>query len=135
MRMKRICCRALVVMMLLGSLCIHAWAIVPANTFSLIQTRASGHFTVEIEANSTAKSTSDFPLSAGETVRIDAIFSPEGANLDVGLIAPDGYYYYLNINGGGDIDKTIRVDDRGNYTLQIRNNSDAPVVVTGFVYY
>lgn len=68
-------------------------------------------------------------------MRADAIFYPEDADLDVGLIVPDGYYYFLNIDGGGVIYKTIRVDERGNYTLQIRNNSNEAVTVTGFVYY
>lgn len=135
MQIKRICYRILVGVMLMWALCVNAFAIAPSSTFDLTQTRASGRFTVEIEANSKARSTSDFPLSAGENVRIDAIFSPEDTNLDVGLIAPDGYYYFFNISGGGNIDKTIRVDDQGNYALQIRNNSDKTVIVTGFVYY
>lgn len=44
-------------------------------------------------------------------------------------------FYYLNIDGGGDIDEIIRVEEMGNYTLQIRNNLEELVIVTGFVYY
>ena len=138
MRIKRICCGMLVGLMLMGTLCINAVAVdyMETNSFGFMEeTRASGSFTVKIEGGATARAGTAFPLSARETVQIDAIFSPRNTNLDVGLLAPDGNFYYLNIDGGGDIDETIRVEEMGNYTLQIRNNSEELVIVTGFVYY
>ena len=136
MRFKRLGCKMLFGLMLLSTLCINAYA-VSSDGLSItgVEPRASGQFTVRIGGGETAQSDTYFPLSARETVRIDAIFSPENANLDVGLAAPDGYFYYINIDGGGDIEETIRVEEMGNYALMIQNNSDEPVTVTGFVYY
>ncbi len=60
--------------------------------------------------------------------------SPFSASLDVGLIAPDGNFYYFSVNDGI-IDETIQVNESGNYTFQIRNNSGTEVKVSGFVNY
>lgn len=54
--------------------------------------------------------------------------------IDVGLIAPDGNFYYVTVTNGS-IDKTIRVNANGNYTLQFRNNSDVDVELSGYVNY
>lgn len=77
---------------------------------------------------------SSFPLEVGETVTIKASYTPFSASVDFGLIAPDGYFYYINVSDGS-FDETIEVDQRGNYTLAIRNNSGDAVSVTGFVNY
>ena len=74
------------------------------------------------------------PLEAGETVTINASYSPASASMDFGLIAPDGYFYYVNVDSGS-INKTIRVDERGNYLLAVRNNSNRTVSVVGYVNY
>ena len=73
-------------------------------------------------------------MAAGETVTIKASYSPFSASVDFGLVAPDGKFYYFNITDGS-IDKTIQVDESGNYTLQVRNNSNYEVKVSGFVNY
>ena len=41
----------------------------------------------------------------------------------------------FNIDGGGNIDETIRGNTMGNYALRTWNNSDEAVTVTSFVYY
>ena len=53
----------------------------------------------------------------GETVTIQASYSPFSASVDFGLVAPDGKFYYFNVTDGS-IDETIEVDESGNYTLQ-----------------
>ena len=50
------------------------------------------------------------------------------------MIAPDGYFYYIQVKNGS-INKAIEVDERGYYTLAIRNNSSHEITVKGFVYY
>lgn len=35
----------------------------------------------------------------------------------------------------GNIDKTLKVEKNGNYTLQIRNNSSKEIRVSGYVNY
>lgn len=74
-----------------------------------------------------------FPLEAGETVRINASYSPD-ASVDFGLIDSDGRFHYLNVTNGS-IDKTIRIEERGNYTFAARNNSSKTVSVSGYVSY
>lgn len=103
-------------------------------TVSFFGTRATGSFNMCVPAKSRAVANSSFPLAAGETVTIKASYSPFSASVDVGLIAPDGTYYYFNI-ANGSIDKSIQVDDSGDYTLQIRNNSNSEIKVSGFVNY
>ena len=46
----------------------------------------------------------------------------------------DGVFHYFNVTNGS-IDKTIRISESGKYTLQIKNNSDNEVKVSGFVNY
>ena len=87
-----------------------------------VTTRASVNFEVDLEENSISVMRNvKFPLEAGETVTINASYSPFSASVDFGLIAPDGYFYYINVKNGS-INKTIRVDERGNYMLAVRNN-------------
>ena len=73
-------------------------------------------------------------IEAGETVTIKATYTPFSASVDFGLIAPDGYFYYLNSDDGS-FDETIKVDERGNYTFAVQNNSSKAVSVSGYVNY
>lgn len=97
--------------------------------------RATGsiNFSIKPDSMVAAKDTK-LPLEAGETVTINASYSPASASMDFGLIAPDGYFYYVNVDSGS-INKTIRVDERGNYLLAVRNNSNRTVSVVGYVNY
>jgi hypothetical protein len=73
-------------------------------------------------------------MSAGETVRIRANYSPENASLDFGLVDSNEKFHYINVTTGS-IDKTIEIPENGDYTLAIRNNSSKSVKVTGDVRY
>ncbi len=96
--------------------------------------RASGEFRMSVTGKSTAAADSSFPLEAGETVTVKASYSPFYAKVDCGLIAPDGTFYYETYSNGT-IDLTIEIEERGNYTLTICNNSSVTVSVSGFVNY
>lgn len=96
--------------------------------------RATGRFSLDIPANKTIGATTSFPLEAGEKVTIRATYSPESASVDFGLIAPDGLFYPVRASGGS-FEHSIRVDQHGNYTLAIRNNSNVEIAVSGIVNY
>lgn len=97
-------------------------------------TRATGSLNSDIPANTLGVSDIKFSLEVGETVTINCSYSPAFANMDFGVIAPDGYFYFLSVKGGS-INRSIAVSQRGGYSLAIRNNSSYIVSVAGFVNY
>lgn len=97
-------------------------------------TRATGSFNMTVPAKSTLRADKSFPLEAGETVTIKASYSPFSASVDFGLVDPNGVFYYLTASNGT-FDKTIRVEERGNYIFAVRNNSSSSVSVSGYVNY
>lgn len=50
------------------------------------------------------------------------------------MVYPDGVFHYFTVSDGS-IDETIEIEERGNYTLAIRNNSGKVIRVSGFVKY
>lgn len=102
--------------------------------FNVLNTRATNSFNISIPANATAQANSSFSLMVGETITFKASYAPFSASVDAGFIAPDGKFYYFSVTGGS-IDRTIQVSQSGKYTIQVRNNSDAEIYVTGFVNY
>ena len=71
---------------------------------------------------------------ARQVITINCSYSPASANMDFGVIAPDGYFYFLNVEGGS-INQSIRVSQSGSYAVAVRNNSSYTVSVVGFVTY
>lgn len=140
MKFKKILCAALVCAVMMSCIT-NVVAIqtddtdgfVEHSTAAISTTRASGEFEMTVSAKTTAIADSSFPLEAGETVRINASYSPDGS-VDFGLVDEDGIFHYINVKSGS-IDKTIRVSERGNYKFQVRNNSSVAVKVKGFVRY
>ena len=104
----------------------------PSENDSFVVMRASGRFNMEVDGNSAVKASSSFPLEVGEIVTIKATYSPFSASVEFGLIAPDGLFYGLNANDGS-FDEAIEVNQRGSYTLAVRNNSAETVWVSGVV--
>lgn len=140
MKSKKILCVALVCAVMMS--CITNVAAIQTdntdgfvenNTVALSTTRASGEFEMTVSAKTKAIADSSFPLEVGETVRINASYSPDGS-VDFGLVDEDGIFHYINVKNGS-IDKTIQISERGNYKFQVRNNSSVAVKVKGFVRY
>ena len=75
-----------------------------------------------------------FPLDPGEVVTIKASYSPFSANVDFGLIAPNGRFYYVTVTDGS-VDQSIEITQRGEYTFAVRNNSSYQINVSGYVNY
>lgn len=101
---------------------------------SLIESRATETYYIKISANTLSKASSSFSMSAGETITINATYTPSTAKLDVGLIYSDGSFHYFTVTGG-QISKTIEMTEAGTYTLAIRNNASYKVGVSGSVNY
>ena len=135
MQIKKFLCFLLVCAVSVGYLGVNARAVqLSDREVSMVIERASGRFSMDVYAHEVVAADTSFPLEAGETVTINASYSPLSANVDFGLIAPDGLFYSVNATNGS-INKTIRVKERGYYTLAVRNNSDFDVSVSGFVVY
>lgn len=135
MWMKKFFCLLLVCAVSVGCLGVDADAVHMSNQeVSAVIERASGRFNMEVYAHEVVAADMSFPLEAGETVTINASYSPLSASVDFGLIAPDGLFYSVNATGGS-INKAIGVKERGYYTLAVRNNSDFDISVSGFVTY
>ena len=95
---------------------------------------AFGTISTSVPGNKSAVAEDSFSLEAGETVTINCSYSPASASVDFGLIAPDGYFYYVNSTNGS-INSTLAVTVRGQYTLAVRNNSSNTISVVGYVNY
>lgn len=135
MRIKKFCCLLLMCVVFAGSLGRDAEAVqVSDQEVNAAIERASGRFGMDVYAHEVVSADTSFPLEAKETVTINASYSPLSASVDFGLIAPNGLFYFVNVTDGS-INKTIRVKERGYYTLAVRNNSDFDISVSGFVTY
>lgn len=104
------------------------------NEVSIISSRATGKVDFTLSAKKTAIVGDRFSLSPGETVTINCSYSPSWADLDFGLVTPDGSFFYVNTTTGS-INKTIEVEDWGEYNFAVQNNSAVDVSVVGFVNY
>lgn len=137
MKSKKFFCSILAAISLLLCFSTTAWAVQDTNQIteqSMDIARASGTFNVRIKANSTVYAGTSFPMDEGETVTIRATYTPSSASIDIGLVGPDNIFHYFNRRTGS-IDKTIKIEKSGNYTLQIRNNSSSEVNLSGTVRY
>ena len=135
MRMKRIFCIVLACVFNMSCLCINSSAVesVSQETEMAI-TRASGKFSMDVPGNTAIRADSSFPLEVGERVTIKASYSPFSADVDFGLLAPDGLFYYVSVSDGS-VNQTIEVTQRGNFTFVVRNNSSNSISVVGYVNY
>lgn len=135
MKLKKIFCLMLALVTLISCFGVRAVAaeVTPYDDNFLV-VRAMGKFNMEVPANSAVKADSSFPLEVGEVVTIKATYSPFNASVDFGLIAPDGLFYGINTTTGS-FDEAIEVNQRGYFTLAVRNNSSETIDVSGYVNY
>ena len=104
------------------------------NVFEITQTRATGRFDIDIDPGDIASANTDFYLQAGESVTINASYSPTYVDIDFGLIGPDGRFHCIS-GEDGSFNRTINISERGYYTFAIQNNSSVVVSVSGFINY
>lgn len=140
MQIRKTVCMVLVCVLMSGVFYIPANAKeIASNTPEKFSTRqvvpfATNSFSMTISAKTKALADTSFSMMSGETATIKASYAPFDASVDFGLVDSDGVFHYFNITNGS-IDKTMRISKSGKYTLQIKNNSDSEVKVSGFVNY
>lgn len=133
MKAKRFFSLVIVCMLFVGCFIIPAGADEVCETTSQAIIRATGGIEESI-SKKTIMTFGEVSLDIGETVSYDCTYTPSDASIKFGFIAPDGLFYGL-YGSDGSIDKTIRVSQRGSYTLAIKNYSNVTVTVTGTVNY
>lgn len=122
-------------LLVLGCLTAPVGAVVISDSeMQEVITRATGQFEVTIPANTIVHLGDSVPLGKGETVTYNCTYTPRNASVEFGVIAPDGYFYGLS-GSNGSINKGIRVNTPGSYTLAILNESNVSVTVKGTVNY
>ncbi len=129
-------CIVLVMLIVMSSLCVPAYAYEENNVsrFAIDARRASGRINIKVSAGKIGKASTSFPLEKGDIVEIKASYTPTNVSFNVGLIAPDGQFYYDTVSNGK-IDEKIEVSQHGYYTLTIENTSDFDVTINGYVNY
>lgn len=95
MQIKKFLCILCAFVISAGCLGVNAGAIqLPDREVSMVIERASGRFSMDVYAHEVVSANTSFPLEAGETVTINATYSPLTASVDFGLIAPDGFVLF-----------------------------------------
>lgn len=135
MRLKRILCIILTLIIAISSVGRSALALEGSDPKTEISSvRATGKFNLTVPANSLVQSGKNFPLEAGEVVTIRATYSPTSADVEFGVIAPDGLFYGLSAEKGA-FDESFEVDQKGYYRLAVYNNSGDDISTSGFINY
>ena len=101
---------------------------------SVIEMRATKDFSTTVPAGASKSLKNVLPLAAGESVSIQAYYSPADAAVDFGLIYPDGTFHHVSASGGH-IDVSLTVGNPGDYKFAIRNNGSLTITVSGQIRY
>lgn len=133
MKRNKLLSIVLVCILALNCLFISAAAVEAPDTDTLTP-RVSECISQTVSANTTAIMDEGFSLDVGDTIKYDCTYTPKSASVNFGYIAPDGLFYSLNSTSGS-INKSIKINQTGEYTLAIRNNESYAVTVTGTVKY
>lgn len=135
MKRRRFAATLLAFMLLLSCSFIPAAAAeVSSADIVTIMPRVTGRLNHSISANTITYIGQPISLDKGETITYDCTYTPKSASLDFGYVASDGLFYSINCTTGS-INKSIKMDKAGQYTLAICNNESYPVTVTGTINY
>lgn len=130
---KRFTAIFLAFMLLLGCALVSAAADeVPSS--DIVTPRVSGWLNHSLSANTITKITQALNYAKDDTVTFSGTYTPKSASVDFGIIDSNDVFHYLNCTNGS-INKSIKIDTAGQYTLAIRNNASYAVTVTGTVKY
>lgn len=100
----------------------------------IVEMRATKDFSVSVSAGAISSLKNVLPLAAGEGVSIQAYYSPADADVEFGLISPDGVFHYVSASGGH-VDVSITADSPGDHKFAIHNNGSLTITVSGQIRY
>ena len=95
------------------------------------------HSTLKIDWDIKAKSTTSstrFSMANGEDISMNVIYSPMNAEIDIGIIQPDGAFRFVS-GTSGQANHTFEISQSGEYAIRIRNHDEHLVTTIGFVDY
>ena len=96
--------------------------------------RATRYFSMGVKANGRSIVNQELSVDVGETIQINATYSPANAEIQIGVVDENGQFRFVRVTGG-DVNITIRISEQGNYRLAVKNNSTNAVNISGYVYY
>lgn len=96
--------------------------------------KATARVDVTVRPDSIVRIGAGLSLETGELVTVNCAYSPRIAEVDFGLVSANNEFGYFSGNDGI-CSETIRISKTGIYYFAIRNNSEEPVEVAGYVYY
>lgn len=94
--------------------------------------RATEEFAVTVSGKTLEFSQDVFSMSPGGIVEIKASYMPFDAEVEFGVVASDGRFYYV-LGKNGSVDAAIVINKQGDYRLAIRNHATETIHVSGFV--
>jgi len=95
---------------------------------------ATDSFSLTVSGKTVAKADTSFSMAKGETISISANYSPFYADVDIGVVSPNGDYIYIS-STEGKFDQSLLIEESGRYTLMVRNNSNREISISGVVNY
>ena len=134
MKSKRLLAILIACVFIIGCLTIPAAAVQVCGQDSQPIMRVTRRIDISIPANALMLLDEDISLDSREIVSYDCSYTPRDASVKFGYIGPDGLFYGLS-GYKGSIDKGIRVNQSGTYTLAIWNEASEAVSVWGTVNY
>lgn len=136
--MKRLVCVVLAILVMFGNSTVgnaeQALVTPGSNHVAEYATRATNYFSLGVKANGRSLVSQELSVDAGETIQINATYSPANAEIQIGIVDENGQFRYVRVTSGN-VNIAIGISERGNYRLAVKNNSANAVSISGFVYY
>lgn len=105
--------------------------VLPLSARSALEPK-SGSFQTTVRSKKVVTIGDPLYLDKGESVTFVCTYAPKSADVDFGLLDSDGVFHHVS-GSDGRIDRTIRIEEWGEYTPAVRNNSAFSVSVTGHI--
>ena len=136
--MKKVMCAVLAILIVFGNSTVgyaeQTFVTCGSNHVAEYTTRATRYFSLGVKANGRSMVSQELSVDAGETIQINATYSPANAEIQIGIVDENGQFRFVRVTGGI-VNITIGISERGNYRLAVKNDSENAVSISGYVYY